>query len=249
MNVHVAAQEGRTRQVVRSRATRAVCALELFAGLERGLLASLAALIKPRRVTRGGTIFRQGDRGVALFLIERGSVRDHMVTECGRDLTVAVLGPGEMLGELAFLDGGEHITTTTALAEARFWELSRDDFYWFMRRHPAAAETIMARFAARFRRTFRDELYTNALGTTETRLAYRLASLARLHGRRCAAGILIASRPTQSQLGELIGRHRVTVNQTLRRFEKKGLIERQGRSIVVLAPERLERLAGTRAAA
>ncbi|MBM4437835.1 MAG: winged helix-turn-helix domain-containing protein, partial [Actinobacteria bacterium] len=79
--------------------------------------------------------------------------------------------------------------------------------------------------------------------STAARLARRLADLARVHGRAAPEGTLIATRATQAQMAELIGRSRVTVNKTLGELEASGFIRRVGHRIVVRDLAALERAA------
>ncbi len=222
-------------------------ATDLFNGLSDPALTTLASVLTIRRIPRRGAIFHQGDQGISLYVIEKGTIHCHMITEDGRELTVAVLGPGEIVGELAFLDGRGRSASATALSDAQLWILNRDDFYSFIRRYPDAAPPILAALSERFRRTY-DELRKRSFATTEARLAQRLADLARIHGRREGDGILITARTTQGHLAELIGRSRVTVNKTLAGFEADGLIRRVGHRIVVLDLDRLSMMADEEAA-
>ena len=77
-------------------------ATDLFNGLSDPALTTLASVLTIRRIPRRGAIFHQGDQGISLYVIEKGTIHCHMITEDGRELTVAVLGPGEIVGELAF---------------------------------------------------------------------------------------------------------------------------------------------------
>jgi CRP-like cAMP-binding protein len=230
----------RTRQP--QAAAQALRASDMFGGLSESELLALASLLTLRRVTRRSTVFHQGDEGISLFVVERGTIYCHMITDDGRELTVAVLGPGEILGELAFLDGHPRSATATALADSELWVLSREDFYNFVRRFPEAAPPVLAALSERFRRTY-DELRKRSFASTEARLAQRLVDLARVHGRPAQQGVLIGARTTQGQLAELIGRSRVTVNKTLAQFEADGLIQRVGHRIVVRDIGGLKRLA------
>ncbi len=220
----------RTRQP--HAAAEALRASDMFGGLSDPEVLALASLLAMRRVTRHSTVFHQGDEGMSLFVVERGTIHCHMVTDDGRELTVAVVGPGEIVGELAFLDGQARSATATALDDSELWVLSSDDFYSFVRRFPEAAPPVLAALSERFRRTY-DELRKRSFASTEARLAQRLVDLARVHGRPVQQGVLIASRTTQGQLAELIGRSRVTVNKTLAQFEADGLNQRVGHRIVV----------------
>ncbi len=223
-------------------AARTLRETDLFGSLGDAEIAALGSIVTRRRVPRRGLLFHQGDVGISLFVVERGSIHCHLVTEDGRELTVGVFGRGEVVGELAFLDGHGRSASATALSDSELWVLARDDFYRFIRRYPEAAPHVLARLSERFRRAY-DDLRRRSFASTEARLAERLIDLMRVHGRLEGDGVLIATRATQGQLAELIGRSRVTVNKTLADFEARGLVRRIGHRILVLDPNRLEEVA------
>ena len=213
-------------------ATRVLAATSLFGGLAPEELRSLAGLLSRRRVQRRATLFHQGEPGATLFIIESGTIHGQVINEDGREVTVAVIGANEVVGELSFFDGHGRSMTAVAQTDSRVWALNRDDFYGFVRRYPSAAQPILAAVSEWFRQSS-DEVHRRSFASTSARLARRLVELARVHGRPVPEGVLIAARANQSQLAELIGRSRVTVNKTLADFETRGLIQRVGHRIVL----------------
>src|SRR5688572_82408 len=83
----------------------ALATVPLFADLPASELAVLAADLRPRRYARDATIFLTGDPGTSLCIIEAGQVRLGFTSTEGKQSTFALLGPGEVFGELALLDG------------------------------------------------------------------------------------------------------------------------------------------------
>ena len=101
-------------------------------------------------------LFRTGDAGSGMYLIEQGTVGISMKAADGHELTVAELGPGDFFGEMAMIDGKPRSATATALEPARLAILSRRHFLSFMQNNSNVALEMLAALAHRLRRT--DEL-------------------------------------------------------------------------------------------
>ena len=102
------------------------------------------------------TLFRAGDAGNSMYLIERGRVRITMKSAAGEELILAELGRGDFFGEMAMLDGKARSANATAVEPARLAVLSREHFLEFIRTSPDVAVEMLTALTRRLRRT--DEL-------------------------------------------------------------------------------------------
>ena len=85
--------------------------------------------VKKRTFPKGAVIFRQGDRGDSLYLIESGMVRIHAhLSEHGEEVGVTTLGDGETFGEIALLTGVPRTATAEAEENTVVWQIHKDDF-------------------------------------------------------------------------------------------------------------------------
>ena len=105
--------------------------IPLFASLEPGRLAEIAELASELTADAGQTIAVQGDRGTALFAIEQGTVE---VIADGKRL--ALLGPGEVFGEIAVIAGGARVASVVATTPVRMIALLDGDVRALERRSP-----------------------------------------------------------------------------------------------------------------
>ncbi len=203
-------------------------------------LAALASGAHRRCYARGEAIFREGDPGFGLYVIEQGRVKVALTSSEGRERILALLGPGDVLGERAVLEGDPHSEDAVALEASTAIFLRREAVADFLQRHPESALRLLQLLVRRLHSTelqLRDAAFQNV----QRRLAQTLLQLGAQQSARNDDNTVRCPRLTQSDLAHLIGATRESVNKWLRRFERAGLIRRSGGQVVLLDRERLER--------
>ena len=134
----------------------AIRSVPLFASLDDEAAARLRSLLDIRNVTRGTLIFRKGDNGDAMYLIERGQVRISVTDDDQQEITLAELAQGDFFGEMTIIDGKRRSADAVVIEDARFAVLSREHFLEFIHGNPVVALEMLSAVFARLRRT--DEL-------------------------------------------------------------------------------------------
>ena len=129
----------------------------LFGSLDDEAAAELCHLLESLDCKAGTSLFRAGDQGDAMYIIERGKVRICVRASDGKEVTLTELGRGDFFGEMALLDGQRRRSADAVVAEeARLAVLSREHFLSFMRSSPDVALEMLTALANRLRHT--DEL-------------------------------------------------------------------------------------------
>jgi CRP/FNR family cyclic AMP-dependent transcriptional regulator len=128
----------------------------LFESLDDEAVAQLCELIDTRECADGEAIFRAGDQGDAMFIIERGKVRISMRSGDGEDLILAMLSAGDFFGEMALFDGKARSANATSIESSRLAVLSRSHFISFLSTAPKVGLEMLTALTRRLRRT--DEL-------------------------------------------------------------------------------------------
>ena len=128
----------------------------LFAGLDDEAARELRDLLKVSEVPGETPLFKMGDSGDAMYLIDSGRVRISVHDSFGHSVTLAELGGGDFFGEMAILDGKARSADATVIDDARLAILSRDKFIAFVRRNPDVALKMLSAITNRLRDT--DEL-------------------------------------------------------------------------------------------
>jgi SulP family sulfate permease len=119
--------------------------MNLLAGLEADALAALDRHVRIVRATDGERVFRTGDPGDSMFLVRLGRVRLVVAAEGGRELMLGVFGRGDVVGELAFIDGRRRSADAVACAQTELYQLTREAFEAAAREAPALRAELPAR--------------------------------------------------------------------------------------------------------
>jgi CRP-like cAMP-binding protein len=212
--------------------------VSLFTALPGDDLAALAGNLQRRRYARGQVIFRQGDPGVSLYLIEAGAVKIAVSTHRGKGLVLRILGARDFFGELSLLDGEPRSADAIAHEDCRLLLLQREDFLRFVEDRPGVAKDLLASVSRRLRYTTQ-QVQDAAFLDVPARLARVILELAQPGAAGQPPGV--AAGPTQAELAEMIGATRESVNKWLGVYQRQGLIRRERRALLVLRPDELKK--------
>src|SRR6185503_1820311 len=131
----------------------AIRSVPLFASLDDEAATDLRNLLSDKIVPQNTRLFRQGDKGDAMYLIESGRVRISIRDQDEQELTLAELAQGDFFGEMSIIDGRQRSADARVLEEARLAVLARDDFLRFVRTSPDVALEMLSALTDRLRRT------------------------------------------------------------------------------------------------
>lgn len=211
----------------------------VFANLTDGELRALAADFVPLTFRQHETILRQGDLGEMLYLIQSGRVRIYVLGEEGQEISVRLMGPGEVFGELALIDDLPRSASAVAMEDTVVLTLSRRAYLYHLRRCPQLALNFMRTLSTRLRYT---TIQAGSLAFLDVyrRVARKLLELAESYGVTEAEGVRIAVPLTQQELATMVGASRESTNKALGAFRRQGLIRLRRGQIVVVKPQALQ---------
>jgi CRP/FNR family cyclic AMP-dependent transcriptional regulator len=213
--------------------------IPLFASFSERDLRNLAGLLRWKSIEKGETLFRQGDEGTALYVIMRGRIKISLSKRMEK-MTIAVLGQGEFLGEMALLDDQPRSADAMALEDSHLYALNRKDFLSFLFNNDNAVHAILRSLSARLRKTD-DLLAEMCFLSLSARLAKKLAEMVELqvHGEEsCRESILKIS---QQELGDILGVSRESINKELKILRDKGILATSRNSIRIYDLESLKK--------
>lgn len=202
----------------------------LFAGLGEEALNNIANLCSRRQIDGNEMLFQKGDKGDALYGIRRGQIRIETGTAGGGRLTLNIMGPGDVFGEIALLDGQARTADAAATEKSELYVLRRDDFLAYLQREPSVSLRLIELLCQRIRWTS-ERMEEASLLPLNVRLAKRLVSLAADFGSEVHI--------SQEQLGQYVGAARESVNRQLQEWRKQGILELGRSRIDILKLDRL----------
>lgn len=222
--------------------TSIIASVQLFAGLSEEDQAKLAELMSEETLRRGESLFHEGDSGEHLFIIVDGKIKLGHASDDGRENLIAILGPGEIIGELSLFDKGSRSTSATAVAPTTLMSLSHPDLMGFIDTNPDMAKHMLRQLAQRLRKT-NEQMADLVFADVPGRVAKALLDLARRFGERTQEGVYVAHDLTQEEIAHLVGASRETVNKSLADFVSRGWIRLEGRAVTLIEIGRLEKRA------
>ncbi|HKA09893.1 MAG TPA: Crp/Fnr family transcriptional regulator [Candidatus Dormibacteraeota bacterium] len=213
----------------------------LFEGLSTTELEVLRPAIRSRSFARDAYVFREGDPGSHLYVVVRGRVKIARFSVGGGEVVFALVGPGEMFGELSlFAPDGERTADAQALEAARCLAVNRDAVVSLLLGHPDVLFKMISWLTAYIRR--KDAAIAEAAFLDiPARVGLKLVELAQSKGNRVSGGVLIDVPLSQRTLAGMVGASRENVNRALNRFVALGFIRKSRGRITVLQPDQLRR--------
>jgi CRP/FNR family cyclic AMP-dependent transcriptional regulator len=217
--------------------------IPMFEGIDDRDLDRLLALTTTKKLERREFLFRKGDPGATVFAVMKGRLRTTGEGADGKEVVFGYSDPGEVIGEIALLDGEPRSATIQALEPTQLLTLHRRDLIPFLEKNPKVAVQLAVVMATRLRRVSEQVEDTVSLGLP-TRLAKKLLTLARSYGVDEGEGLRIDLKLPQHELGELVGTSRESINKQLRSWSEDGLVSFERGYVTIRDREGLEALAG-----
>lgn len=214
----------------------------LFAALDEEAAAALLDSMEERRLLRGDVLFAEGEPGDRLYVVTSGKIKLGHTSVDGRESLIAVMGEGEMFGELSLFDPGLRTSTATALTDATVLGLGHSGLRPWLTGRPEVALSLLKALAQRLRRT-NEALADLVFADVPGRVAKALLDLGERFGRTTPDGLRVEHDMTQEELAQLVGASRETVNKALADFAQRGWLQLESRAVILLDVERLRRRA------
>lgn len=212
--------------------------IPLFGDIGAESLAKVASKVEVREQPRRTVLYMPGDPGTAIFLIAAGRVKISKITRDGKELTLAYRSQGELFGEACLIDGGPREEMAEPMENTTLLEMPRAEFERLVQTHASLGWRMTKALAAR-RREVEAKIENLIFKDVNSKLAELLLRLGAEHGVEDDRGLLVALKITHQEMANLIGSTRETVSLTLAQFKKKGLVQSDGRKVILVDREGL----------
>ena len=215
---------------------------DIFNSLDITNRERLISLLRPRSFHQGEVIFLKGDPGQGLYLISNGRVKICVVDRQGDELVFTFLGKGDLLGDLAVIDGKPRSATAIAMENTDTLYLDRHDFLNFLGSSPQACLDIINMLCQRLRR-LSGQLEEISFLDVAGRIARNLISLTKNSAPVKGSPTIMTCSITQEELARVIGASREMVNKILNSFVDMHLISIARKKLIILNSNELSRIA------
>ncbi len=216
--MRVAYRRGKT-----SEDPEALAKIPLFAGMPSSEIIKLGDYLHERAFPAGANVLSAEQPGEAVYFVLSGSLKVHAISPDATEVVLAVLGPGELVGEMSLADSLGHSADVVALEETMLLWMDRVTFRSSVASSAVLARNLAEMLSKRLRLT-NARLIALASLDVPGRVASQLLALAREYGQETPEGTRIPIRITQTDLAGLVGSTRVSVNQALGQFRKRETI-------------------------
>ncbi len=203
---------------------------------------SLKRVAERRPFHKKQVLYRNGDRADELYLLEQGRVRLFNHSSQGRRLTLSIVEPGDIFGEMALFSAGRHASEAQALSDGMLYVVPRRQLEQLLEQDPTLVLRVMENLGRRLQAVER-RLGDLVFKSVPERLATLLLDLVGPTADQVRGPTRLPYRYTHQQLAEMINTHRETVTKIFNRFRDDRLLEFDRGGIVLLDMERLREMA------
>jgi CRP/FNR family transcriptional regulator, cyclic AMP receptor protein len=214
--------------------------VSIFAGLPAETLARIQKRCSWRNYEPGEPIVDYLDISDDVYFIGRGEARVSIYSVDGKAVTFTDLGPGEMFGEYAAIDGARRSATIEAKSKCTVASLSGPAFRELLQQEPAVVLALLRQFVGKIR-TLTTRVYEFSALAVGNRIQAELLRLAKMSPQE-GKSARIAAPPTHSEIASRISTHREAVTRELNRLSRLGIIERKGGAMLVKDVDRLSEM-------
>jgi CRP/FNR family transcriptional regulator, cyclic AMP receptor protein len=213
----------------------------IFRDLDGEAFEQLCRYARPAAFRRGATILSKGDPGNSLIAVISGTVKISISSADGRNAILNLIGPGEIFGEVAVLDGLARTADAIANSNCEIFVIDRREFLPFVKSQPGLAMKFIELLCARLRWTS-DQVEEVILQDLPGRLASALIRLTeRYEAKQDSRTITV----TQQEISEMVGMSRESINKQLRAWAAHNWVRLEHGAIVVLDIKPLQDIAGS----
>lgn len=199
------------------------CGIHLFRDLPPADLQTLGGLLHRQTVPAGATLMTAEQTGEVVYFILSGTVKIHMEQPDGGDVIVAILGPGEVVGEMSALGESSRSASVVTIESSTLLWMDRAAFRQCLAQMPPLSYHLACVLAARLRHA-NEKIQTLATQSVEARVARQLLSFTEQYGQPQGGGVHLNVRLTQGDIAALTGASREHINRVMVSYKERGYL-------------------------
>ena len=206
--------------------------IPLFLDLDDVELANVEEHCTPRKYPKNSMVILEEEFGDIIFIILMGTVKITRVNDEGKEVILALLGAGEICGEMAILDGEARSANALAQEDCELLANQKSEFLNLLRRNFKISFALMRELAKRLRKSDQ-QIEALSLSDAEHRIGVSVLNLAEDMGVIRKGQVTIDKLPFQQDIANMSGTSRETVSRVLKLFEDRHMITKVGHTVVI----------------
>lgn len=215
--------------------------LDIFSHLRDQTLAMIDQVAVMREVSKGERLYLQGSADKNIYILKKGAVKITKLTPNGKEIILDIFKGGSIFGEMSAIDPRERDESAQVVEDGLICTINREHFQDLMQAVPGLSIRITKMIRFRLWK-IENRLLDLVYSSVEQRLAKTIVNLLDDFGIPHGDGYLIKIRLTHNDYADLIASTRETVTATFNKLKKKGLIDFEGKQVVVRDLEKLKNL-------
>ncbi|MFQ5428086.1 MAG: Crp/Fnr family transcriptional regulator [Thermodesulfobacteriota bacterium] len=204
----------------------------LFSDMPEEKRAAMAAMLRPVSIKKKSFIYNMGDSAEKVYILKEGRIKITRLTEEGKELTIDILEPGDIFGELAIAGEAQRETSAEALEDSFICAMGKGDFEKFISENPGVSLGITKWFGSRLRKV-ESRLENLIFQDVRTRLLFLFKDLGEKYGEETPDGKKITIHLSHQEIANLVGATRETVTLELNNLRRDHKLVLEGRHFIV----------------
>ena len=204
----------------------------IFSDLNNEELLRISKLCSERDYPKGSMIILEEEFGDIIFIILTGTVKITRVNDEGKEVILSLLGPGEIFGEMAILDGEARSANALAQEDCDLLAIQKSEFISLLRKNFKISFALMGELAKRLRKSDQ-QIEALSLSDAEHRIGVSILNLAEDMGVIRKGQVTIEKLPFQQDIANMSGTSRETVSRVLKLFEDRHMITKVGHTVII----------------
>jgi len=217
--------------------------IRLFEGITPSEMHEMEKITRMEEVKKRQPLYLPGDPSSNVYLLKQGRVKIANTAPSGKEVTFEILEPGEVFGELEVLENTPRSTSAEALDDTLICVIPRKDFDQYLATHPSVTVKLTKLIGLRLRK-IQSRVEDLVFRDVPARLAHLLLELSKTDGVPERQGIRLKVKLTHQEMANLIGCSRETVSTIIGQFRDQGLLQIDGRTIIILDEKELRKVLG-----
>ena len=204
----------------------------LFMDLDEDEIANVEVSCTPRKYPKNSMVILEEEFGDIIFIILVGTVKITRVNDEGKEVILALLGPGEIFGEMAILDGEARSANALAQEDCELLAIQKSEFLNLLKKNFKISFALLGELAKRLRKSDQ-QIEALSLSDAEHRIGVSVLNLAEDMGVIRKGQVTIEKLPFQQDIANMSGTSRETVSRVLKLFEDRHMITKVGHTVII----------------